>query len=383
LLDATAGCIRIDDTDIRAFTLESLRAQISVVQQDSVLFGLSIADNIRYGRPEASDEEVRAAAQAAALDEFVARLPDGYDKVISERGSSLSGGQRQRVAIARALVRRSPILILDEPTTGLDPETRHAVLSAIRQLTNDTTTLLVTHDIELARKADQILVLAHGHMVGLGPYTHLLATCAHFRRLAGAVDGRRSLVALRAPHVTVGAANDHKETDETRERRSTEKPPRAALPDASTPSATEANGTKLDMTTELAPIQDKHSENIRDLRGATTMKPTDHEQEQRVRQLVFFPYGNRYLLTDREAPLPRVGSEVFLDKPTACAYIVTKLSASPIPRDERLCAYLERLPQRPSEANAATVRLNGQRAHTLDIAQEANLKAATTRLASK
>ena len=190
LFDPTAGKVMIDGTDIRAFTLESLRAQISVVQQTSVLFGLSIAENIRYGCPDASDKEVRAALAAAGLSDFVDTLPNGLDTVISERGASLSGGERQRVAIARALIRRSPILILDEPTTGLDPAKRQEVIAAIRKLVQGTTTLLVTHDMQLAHEADEILVLDAGNIVARGSYRELVSRSAHFRRLAGELSAR-------------------------------------------------------------------------------------------------------------------------------------------------------------------------------------------------
>src|SRR5262249_26015400 len=166
----------IDGIDVRDLTIESLRSQISVVRQETVLFGLTVAENIRYGCPEASDHEVRAAARAAGLEELVAELPDGYETVLTERGSSLSGGQRQRVALARALLRKAPILLLDEPTTGLDPATQRDVAAAWRELTRDTTTIVVTHDLGLAREADEILVLEHGRLEAQGSYEHLVAT---------------------------------------------------------------------------------------------------------------------------------------------------------------------------------------------------------------
>ena len=184
LFDASGGRVLIDGRDVREYTLESLRSQISVVQQEAILFGLSIAENVRYGCPDASDDEVRAAASAAGMDEFVERLPDGYDTVLSERGASLSGGQRQRVAIARALVRRSPILVLDEPTTGLDAATQQGVLDALKRLMDRTTTLLVTHDMDLVREADEIIVLEHGSVADRGRYEDLLGRSPAFGRLA-------------------------------------------------------------------------------------------------------------------------------------------------------------------------------------------------------
>jgi ATP-binding cassette subfamily B protein len=188
LFDPSAGRVTIDGLDIRDLTLESLRAQISVVRQDSILFGLSIAENIRYGKPDATDEEVQAAAAAAGIDDFLSELPSGYDTVLTERGTSLSGGQRQRVALARALVRRTPVLILDEPTTGLDAEKEREVTRAIRELTRETTTLLITHDMRLVQDADLVVVLDHGRVVGRGTYDELLARSPTLRRFAGAYD---------------------------------------------------------------------------------------------------------------------------------------------------------------------------------------------------
>ena len=193
LFDVDGGRVLIDGRDVREYTLESLRAQISVVQQEAILFGLTIAENIRYGCPDASDDEVRAAAAAAGLDEFVDRLPDGYDTVLAERGASLSGGQRQRVTIARALVRRSPVLVLDEPTTGLDRATQQGILDALRALMDSTTTLLVTHDMDLVREADEIVVLQHGRVVDRGRYDDLMERSERFRRLASrAAESARS-----------------------------------------------------------------------------------------------------------------------------------------------------------------------------------------------
>ena len=188
LYDATSGSVEVDGEDVRGLTLDSLRAQVSVVRQESVLFGLSIAENIRYGAPDASDEGVQLAADAAGLSELAAHLPDGYDTVISERGASLSGGQRQRVAIARALVRQTPILILDEPTAGLDAPQQEQLLAALRDLSAQPTTLLVTHDLRLVREADEIIVLERGQIAAHGTYDDLLTGSAQFRRLVTAND---------------------------------------------------------------------------------------------------------------------------------------------------------------------------------------------------
>jgi ATP-binding cassette subfamily B protein len=190
LFDPTAGAVTIDGTDVRDFTLESLRAQISVVQQESVLFGLSIVENIRYGRPDATDEQVQSAVEAAGLADVGASLPDGLDTVLTERGSSLSGGERRRVAIARALIRESSILILDEPTAGLDPAKRREVIDAIHTLVNKarTTTLLVTHDLQLAQDADEILIIDAGRLAARGSYTQLLTGSPVFRELLGDLE---------------------------------------------------------------------------------------------------------------------------------------------------------------------------------------------------
>jgi ATP-binding cassette subfamily B protein len=190
LHDPTAGRVTIDGRDVRTYTLDSLRDQISVVRQEALLFGLSIAENIRYGCPDAGDDEVEAAAAAAGLEDVRAGLPAGYETALSERGASLSGGQRQRVAIARALVRKSPILVLDEPTTGLDVAKRDDVLGAVRALTHGTTTLLITHDMRLVREADEIVVLDRGRVVARGSHSELLASSLEFRRL---VRGRARL----------------------------------------------------------------------------------------------------------------------------------------------------------------------------------------------
>ncbi len=189
LFDVAGGTVSVDGLDVRELQRQSLREQIGLVEQESVLFGLTIAENIRYGRPDADDDQVRAAATAAGVDEFVDRLPHGYDTVLSERGASLSGGQRQRVAIARALVRECPILLLDEPSSGLDPVTRQDVFDALRTLMVGRTTILVTHDLRLVRNSDQILVLDAGQVVARGDYETLLRDSPRFRSLAADFEG--------------------------------------------------------------------------------------------------------------------------------------------------------------------------------------------------
>ena len=164
LYDPTGGRVLINGRDIRDYTLASLRAQISVVLQDSLLFAASIADNIAYGSPGAPREAVEAAARLANAHSFITALPQGYDSGVGERGVTLSNGQRQRIAIARAAIRRAPILILDEPTTGLDRENAQAVADALERLALGRTTFLITHDADLAARAHRILYIDAGRL---------------------------------------------------------------------------------------------------------------------------------------------------------------------------------------------------------------------------
>jgi ATP-binding cassette subfamily B protein len=188
LYDPTAGRITFDGLDLRELTLASLRSQISVVQQDAVLMGLSLAENIGYGCPEASELEVREAAIEAGLEPLLERLPDGLDTVVAERGASLSGGERQRVTLARALVRRTPLLLLDEPTTGLDPATKRAVVDTLLAVIAERTAVLATHDLDLAARADEIVLLVAGRIVDRGTYDQLQRDSAEFRRLGDALE---------------------------------------------------------------------------------------------------------------------------------------------------------------------------------------------------
>jgi ATP-binding cassette subfamily B protein len=183
LFDPTAGEILIDGQDIRAWTLQSLRAQISVVLQESVLVQASIAENIAYGRPSASFAEIEAAARAANAHEFIQQLPGGYETVVGERGETLSGGQRQRIAIARALVRNAPIVILDEPLTGLDAATAASVTAALERLMAHKTVLIITHHFSTIQHADQIVVLAGGRIVQRGSHPELVAADGSYRQL--------------------------------------------------------------------------------------------------------------------------------------------------------------------------------------------------------
>jgi ATP-binding cassette subfamily B protein len=184
LQDPTRGSITFDGIDLRKLTLESLRAQISVVQQDAVLMGLSIAQNIRYGRPDASDDEVLRAALDAGLAPLLEQLPDGLDTVVAERGASLSGGERQRVTISRALVRDTPILLLDEPTTGLDPVTKHGVVETLLRVVQGRAAVMATHDMALAARADEVVLLIDGQLHARGTHEELARGSLEFRRLA-------------------------------------------------------------------------------------------------------------------------------------------------------------------------------------------------------
>lgn len=183
LYDPQQGQIAIDARDIRGFTLSTLRAQIAVVLQESLLFAVSIRDNIAYGRQDATEQEIVAAATLARAHEFIQELPQGYQTVVGERGVTLSGGQRQRIAIARAAIRNAPILLLDEPTTGLDEENQRGVIEAIQHAGMGRTTLLITHDLTLASRADRIFYLDAGRVAESGSHRDLIALNGRYAAL--------------------------------------------------------------------------------------------------------------------------------------------------------------------------------------------------------
>jgi subfamily B ATP-binding cassette protein MsbA len=172
--DPALGRILIDDIDIADYKVSALRSQIGFVLQDSVLFHGTVRENIAYGRPEASDEEIVAAAKIANAHDFISRMPLGYESVVGERGETLSGGQRQRIAIARAVIRNSPILVLDEPTAALDAESEHLVIEALRNLMKGRTVIMIAHRLSTLVDADKIIVLKDGVVVEEGSHTALI-----------------------------------------------------------------------------------------------------------------------------------------------------------------------------------------------------------------
>src|SRR5665213_150619 len=182
--DPASGVIRIDGIDISQLQPEELRRQIGFVPQDTVLFGASARENIGYGRPGASNEEIEAAARAAAADEFLRELPAGYDTFLGERGTRLSGGQRQRIAIARAILKDPPILLLDEATSALDAQSERLVQSALGKLMRGRTTLVIAHRLATVLKADRIAVLEAGRLVAVGSHAQLMTSSPLYARLA-------------------------------------------------------------------------------------------------------------------------------------------------------------------------------------------------------
>jgi len=181
--DVGSGSITVDGHDIKDATLKSLRDQIAMVPQDTILFNLSVRDNIAFGKKEFTDAEVVQAAKGAYAHEFIERLPQGYDTVIGEAGATLSGGQRQRLAIARALIKNPAILILDEATSNLDSESEQAIQKALAQFVQGRTTLVIAHRLATVKRSDRILVLDEGHIVEEGTHQELLRKGGLYRRL--------------------------------------------------------------------------------------------------------------------------------------------------------------------------------------------------------
>ena len=183
LFRSSEGAIYIDGEDIRNYSVQTLREQISLVLQDSLLFSGTIRDNIAFGRPGASDEDIEKAARTANADEFIEQLPDRYGTMVAERGTTLSGGQKQRIAIARAILRDAPIVILDEPTSGLDAASERIVVDALNRAAAGRTTLTIAHRLSTVHFADRIIVLEKGRIVEEGTHAALLERNAQYAHL--------------------------------------------------------------------------------------------------------------------------------------------------------------------------------------------------------
>src|SRR4029434_6556424 len=181
--DPSSGSVMLDDCDVREITKKTLRAQIAIVLQDTLLFSTTVRENIAYGRSDATEEEIVEAARRAQADEFIRQLPNGYASLVGERGGHLSVGQRQRIGIARAFLKNAPILLLDVPTSALDPATESAIMDTIKELMRGRTTLIATHRLATIHDVDRIVVLERGRVVEQGTGAELLARGGVYAKL--------------------------------------------------------------------------------------------------------------------------------------------------------------------------------------------------------
>jgi ABC-type multidrug transport system fused ATPase/permease subunit len=181
--DASAGRVLLDGIDVRDFLLKSLRQQVAMVLQPTLVFPTTVRENIAYGRPDATPDQIADAARLAQLDDFLARLPEGMETVVGESGATLSAGEQLRITIARAILRNAPLLILDEPTSALDADTEARVMQGLESLMTGRTTFVIAHRLSTVRRADVVLVLDDGRIVEEGTFNELVARGGHFARL--------------------------------------------------------------------------------------------------------------------------------------------------------------------------------------------------------
>jgi len=181
--DPIKGSVTLDGRDLREITKRSLRTQVAIVLQDTLLFSTTVRENIAYGRPDATEEEIVNAARRAQADDFIRQLPNGYASLVGERGGHLSVGQRQRIGIARAFLKNAPILLLDEPTSALDPATESAIMETIKELMRGRTTLIATHRLATIHGVDQIIVLEQGRIVEQGCGSELIVRGGVYAKL--------------------------------------------------------------------------------------------------------------------------------------------------------------------------------------------------------